>query len=385
MSDRINRHPTKFVLLFENLRSVHLHKDVGQVPYQLHRHFGFDAEIACFRNERDFTYINQELKGLKLAFFRFSRYWYLLCKASSIDVLMLFHISTKTIYQSLLFKVLNPGGCLYVKADLANDRIVYPTWKAKNPLTVLKRKFLYHSFLKNVDFISFETKRSFEGAAEVPADKKLLVPNGFDPDLVSHFGIIRNNFEEKENVVLLVARHGDYAKNSEFMFDVLLTLGRLESWKCVFIGPMTVEFRQRKDAFLAAHPKFMDCLVFTGAVDDKRQLFEYYNRSKILCVTSRSESWGMVCVEALCFGNALMMTNVNSSADLTAEGLAGAVIGQGDYTAYAHTLRTMMSDSTTLRRYHDNALRHFGEHFVWKNVLSDLAGRIQERQLHEKH
>jgi glycosyltransferase involved in cell wall biosynthesis len=249
---------------------------------------------------------------------------------------------------------------------------------------VLKRKLLFQLFLKYVDFISFETKRSFEGASEVPADKKLLIPNGFDPDLIRHFGISRNGFEEKENAILLVARHGDHAKNSEFMFDVLLALGRLDSWKCYFIGPMTDGFRQRKDTFLTAHPQFRVSLVFTGPVGDKHQLFEYYNRSKILCVTSRSESWGMVCVEALCFGNALLMTEVNSSSDLTAEGKVGIVINQGDSTAYADALRLLMSDSSKLNNYHDNAIRHFNEHFVWKDILHDLAGRIQERQRHEK-
>lgn len=384
MTEVNNESPVKFVLLFENLNSIHLHKDVGQVPFQLHRHFGFDAEIACFKNEQNYAYINEEFKGLKLSFFRFSRYWYLLRNGCSVDVLMLFHISTKTIYQGLLYKALNPQGYLYVKADLASDRIVYPTWRTKKPLTVLKRKFLFHLFLKKVDIISFETKRSYDGAVDIPADKRMLVPNGFDPDLISHFGINRHSFEEKENAILLVARHGDHAKNSEFMFDVLLALGRLDSWKIYFIGSMTDEFRQRKDAFLADHSQFRDCLVFTGQVDDKQQLFEYYNRSKILCVTSRSESWGMVCVEALCFGNALLMTNVNSSTDLTSEGMVGAVISQGDYIAYSRALRTMMTDSSALRRYHDNALQHFSEHFVWKDILLDLASRIKERQKHEK-
>lgn len=369
----------RFVLLFEHLLNVHLHKDVGQVPFQLHRHYGFEAEIATFKNEQSYSYINAELKGLKLTFFRFSRYWFLLRNAHRIDALMLFHISTKTIYRGLLYKALNPRGCLYVKADLASDRIVYPTWKAKNPMTVMKRKLLYRWFLDKADIISFETQRSFEGASEVPASMKMLVPNGFDPDLLDFFGLYRKGFAEKEDAILLVARHGDQAKNSEFMLDVLAAIGQLGSWKVYFVGPMTDNFLRRKDTFLATHPQFRQNVFFTGAVDDKRQLFEYYNRSKILCLTSRSESWGMVCVEALCFGNALVMTNVNSSADLTGDGVAGVTIEQGDCAGYAQALSDLMTNDGRLRTFHDNALQHFKTCFIWKNILQHLAEQISRR------
>ena len=372
-------HSTRFVLLFEGLRSIHLHKDVGQIPYQLYRHFGFDAEIASFENEKNYSYINDELKGLKLTFFRCSRYWFLLRNAVRIDALMLFHISTKTIYRGLLYKALNPCGFLYVKADLASDRIVYPAWKAKNPLTVMKRKMLYRWFLEKVDLISFETRRSFEGAGDIPSSKKMLMPNGFDPDLLDQFGIIRKGYSEKEDVILLVARHGDHAKNSEFMLDVLSELGNLGGWKVYFIGPMTEAFTKLKEAFLADYPQFSDCVVFTGAIDNKRELFEYYNRSKILCLTSRLESWGMVCVEALCFGNTLVMTNVNSSADLLGNGVAGVTINQGDCTGYAKALRDLMTSDKLLHTYHDNALQHFRTRFIWKNILQTLAGKISRR------
>jgi glycosyltransferase involved in cell wall biosynthesis len=369
-----------FVLMFEGLHSFHLHKDVGQIPFQLYKHYGFDSEIACFKNEKNYAYINAELKGLKLSFFRFSRYLYILLNAHRIDVLMLFHISTKTIYRGLLYKLLNPAGYLYVKADLASDRVIYSSWEAKNPITVLKRKILYQLFLSRVNLISFETKRSFEGASDIPLNKKSLLPNGFDPDLLDYFGIRPKEFHEKDNVILLVGRHGDHAKNSEFMLDVLAQMGDLAGWTVYFIGPMTNEFIIRKDAFLDSNPQFKDKVIFTGPVNDKRQLFEYYNRSKILCLTSRSESWGLVCVEGLCFGNTLIMTNVNSADDLTDNGKAGFKIEQGDITGYTAALKLLMTNTAELLKYHKYALYHFNNSYIWKNILVELAGKITRRK-----
>ena len=369
----------RFLLLFEGLRSVHLHKDVGQVPYQLYRNFGFDAAIATFRNESCYAYIDDDLSGLKLIFIRFSLYWFLLRNARGIDALMLFHISSRTIYRAVLYKMLNPNGCLYVKADLASDRIVYPTWGSKNPLTVLKRKLLYGWFLEKADIVSFETLRSYEGAGEIPDDKKMLVPNGFDPDFPTDLGIRNKDFSEKENLILLVGRHGDPAKNSEFMLEVLSRLGDPRGWRICFIGSLTEDFQRKKEQFLRNNPQFSGYVTFTGNIEDKRELFEYYNRSKILCLTSRSESWGMVCVEALCFGNTLVMTRVNSSDDLTGNGMAGMVIEQGNHAAFAEALRTLMNDDQILAQYHRNACRHFNERFIWKNILQPLAAQITRR------
>ncbi len=39
--------PIRFTPLFRNPCSMHLHKDVGQTPYQLQKHRGFQSEVLC--------------------------------------------------------------------------------------------------------------------------------------------------------------------------------------------------------------------------------------------------------------------------------------------------------------------------------------------------
>jgi hypothetical protein len=89
---------TRFVLIFESLQNVHLHKDVGQIPHQLQKNFGYQAEIVCHKNEDQYFYLNGELKGLNLQFFKSGPIAYLLKNARKIDILMLFHVKTESIY-----------------------------------------------------------------------------------------------------------------------------------------------------------------------------------------------------------------------------------------------------------------------------------------------
>lgn len=376
------RHKKRFVLIFDSLQNVHLFKDVGQVPLQMGLHFDYEPMIVCQRNLDTFPCSGGFVSSLAIDSHNGHPYYWLYQNSVNIDVLMLFHISTSTIYRGLLYKLRNPDGCLYVKADASHDKIAYTQWNHKNPFTVLKRKVLFRIFLKIVDIVSFETIRSFIGATKILQKRKLLLPNGFDPEIITHLGIKQKNFSEKENMILLVGRHGDPAKNSEFMLDVLELLEELGAWQVYFIGPTTLEFDRRRKKFENEYPELAAKVSFVGAVNDKKILFEYYNSAKIFCLTSRTESWGMVCVEALAFANVLLMTEVISAADLTAGGKAGIVVAQGDKKSYASSLKRLMNEPEFLLRLHQQAAEHFNQHFIWKHILDSLNSKINEKTSH---
>jgi glycosyltransferase involved in cell wall biosynthesis len=366
----------RFVLLFDDLQSIHLFKDVGQIPFQMFRHFGYDAEIFCRRSDEQYLYIGDILSGLKITFYDGDPYRCLLRHASTIDVLMLFHISTRTIYRGLLYKFLNPQGCLYVKADMSGDSIRYAQWGERNFLTQLKRSFLFDRLVQAVDIVSFETEATFRGVLTIPPEKKLLLPNGFDPGFSDWYGIRHKTFAEKENIILLVGRQGDYIKNFELMFDVLQDTGDIGDWQVWFVGCMTNEFKARRDAFLQRNPHLSDRVVFTGQIDDKRELFELYNRARILCLTSRWESWGMVCIEAMSFGCFPVMTAVTSAADITDNGKCGIIVESSEPQVWIARLREILFDADSMKRFSDASQQHFKK-FDWKNILYDLDQKIR--------
>jgi glycosyltransferase involved in cell wall biosynthesis len=227
-----------------------------------------------------------------------------------------------------------------------------------------------------VDIVSFETELAYRGVKNVDADRKLLIPNGFDSELPQWYGVERRTFETKENIVLLVGRHGDYAKNSELMLDALENMDHLEGWQVWFVGQMNDAFERRREAFLRQRPELSKQVVFTGQIDDKKELFELYSRSKLLCLTSRWESWGMVCVEAMAFGCVPVMTAVSSAVDITNYGKCGIIIESSDPQYWSNRLREIFSDMSSIKKLSDATREHF-QRFEWKKILSHLDKKIK--------
>lgn len=366
----------RFVLLFDDLQSVHLFKDVGQVPYQMYKHFGYDAEIVCRRSKEDFLYIDDVLHGLKITVIEESPYRYLLRHARDIDVLMLFHISTRSSYRGILYKFLNPKGCLYIKADLTGSQVDFGQWVDQDVFTHLKRLLLRKRLIKAVDVVSFETRAAFAGADVVPAGKRLLLHNGFDPDFIEAYGVRRRSFLEKENIILLVGRHGDPNKNTELMLDALEIMGDIGNWAVWFVGPMTPEFKQRKDVFMLDNPHLREKVVFTGPINDKQELFELYSRAKVLCFTSRRESWGMVCVEAMAFGCVPVMTPVSSALDITQSDQTGFVVNSYEPHVWASSLKQICGNPEKLSSLSEACQRQIMIHWAWGVLLQPLASRF---------
>ncbi len=344
-----NSRKKRFVLLFDDLQSVHLFKDVGQVPFQMYKHFGYAAEIVCRRGREDFSQIDSVLQGLKITIIDESPYRYLARQARDIDVLMLMHISTRSAYRGILYKFLNPQGCLYIKADQTGSQVDFGTWVDQDVVTHLKRVLLRKKLIKSVDLVSFETQAAFSGADAVPAAKRVLLPNGFDPEFIDQYGVRRRDFKEKENLILLVARHGDQVKNTELMLDALAIMGDIADWQVQFVGPMTPEFEQRKNLFLHNNPRLTGKVTFTGQIDDKRELFELYSRAKILSLTSLRESWGMVCVEAMAFGCVPVMSPVSSALDITQNNQTGFIIDSYDPQTWAVQLHDICRDQGKIK------------------------------------
>ncbi|MBJ6725950.1 glycosyltransferase family 4 protein [Geomesophilobacter sediminis] len=368
----------RFVVIFEPLQSVHLHKDVGQVPYQLFKHYGYRSEIVCRKNETHYQYLDRDLKGLTLTFLKSSPLRYLLGEAKDIDVLMLFHITTKTIYAGILYKLLNPRGTLYVKYDLSDDEILYATWGHRNFFTQLKRNFLFSRLLRYLDLFSAESRGVYRKITKIPPQKKLHIPNGFDPDLPVRYGVVPKPFGAKENVILLVGRHGSREKNSELVLGALELIRDIGDWEVHFVGPMTEEFVATKEDFLERHPWYRGKVHFPGSISDKKVLFEYYNRAKIFCLPSRWESWGLVCVEALSFGNVLVMSQgIVSAPDLTDDGRVGFMVEGEDAASWAKMITSLMANQDLLAERSRTAARHFQENFEWKKVLEVLNDRIE--------
>lgn len=376
-------------LSFLYMEREHVGKDVTCVPQYLGRMLGADVEIVSLTSatNRDFP---AELDGIRYRFL-FRRgdrrngwykyaffWWYLIRNAKRIDILMRFHYSVPTMIETILYKMCNPRGKVYIKCD--TDHHIISKFPPPEKITDRWKLRLYERGIACIDVISCETENAYEAmsASSSPyfalGDKLVYVPNGFDERLLERLELAPRSAERKENLIVTVGRLGTEEKNTEMLLDALgrIDLRRGGGWKCCLIGSSEPSFRAAIDRFYELHPDKREAVVFTGPIYDKRALWDYYDRSKVFVLTSRWESYGLVLNEAKRFGCYLVSTDVGAARDLIG-GRYGEYVPQEDAAALAEVLQRIIDGerNTDVYRGWD------ASEIYWESVLRPVAERLK--------
>lgn len=327
-------------LFQKGLGSALLFKDVGAIPYYMAKIYDWDCALM---------YVDQDFSVNVPAYEKYvtlvpikaqgGRGWrliklgiYIMTKCRGYDVLNLYHDTLSSMMLSVCFKLVNPCGRVYIKLDL---NLV----DAKNLMTrpqkfyaVLKKGIKRLASKLAVDLYTVETKQVETVVEKYPQYKKKLhlLPNGF-----STFGSDWQDviFSEKENIILSVGRLGLYEKNNEMLIDAIAQINpdQLRDWKVYLVGPIVNErFRHHVNSVVEENPYLKDILVFTGNIENKEDLFRLYARSKIFCMTSRVESFGLTLLEAMYFGNYVISSAHPAAIDLTKNGELGELFDMDD-------------------------------------------------------
>ena len=85
-------------------------------------------------------------------------------------------------------------------------------------------------------------------------------------------------------------------------------------------------------------PYLADKIILTGNIMDRNQLYSYYQRAKIICMTSRTEGAGIARLEAMYFGAYPVITRYSSFADDTTNYEKCGTIVSSDANALAEAL-----------------------------------------------
>jgi glycosyltransferase involved in cell wall biosynthesis len=369
----------RFFTIFPLSCNVHLAKDVGMIPFILYRDYGYDSTLVTFRNESTYPSLNNEVKGLKVDYIKKDKNYkfgkpsikiirYIWKNSSQIDILNLYHNTKETLLYGLLYKLRNPSGILYIKLDINIELF-------KRGMTFLKERGYSFFFDKILTIASFELDSSGDYLlSEYPVlgNKLFKLPNGIDDVFIKEKGIDRYSFSQKENLIITVGRIGTPEKNHELLLDSL-TKFDLKEWSVVFIGPIDITFQQKINDFYLKNPPLTNKIHFTGQISDREELYKWYNRAKVFCLTSRWESFGIVLVEALYFGNYIITTDISSAKAITNNEKIGSII------MHEHDLIKELTDiineEKNIEFYYNDILNYSGK-FIWKNIVEKLHYRL---------
>lgn len=376
----------KNLVLFFTIRefqNVLLYKDVGLVPFYLGEEYNLNVKIL-YSNEKIINVV-KNFRNIMLEniipfkciefikkcdkykiFENLNFYKYLIKNAKKIDYLMFFHLNYDKLFLILLYKFLNKNGKVYLKADMDFQRA-----KKLVKYTSLKKP-KYNLILRKVDLFSCEQKETFDLLKQKRIcgvflkNKVVYIPNGFDEYYLKQNNICVKNFREKENVIITVGRIGTRQKNNEMLLEALSEID-LKDWKIYFIGEYTEEFEKKYNDFINKRNKTK--IVLLGNIENKKILYDYYNKAKVFVLTSRFEGFAIVYPEALRFGNYIITTNVGGAKDITNNGEIGSIIEPGNMFQLKNKLLEVINDEIDLEKKYEESLNLSKEKFLWNKII----------------
>ena len=377
-----------FVTVFTETENFHLVKDVGQLPYFMYKTEGYDATLISYQNNVEYPFIDQEVNGLKLNFipnkgrflyFELGVLYYLFNHSKSIDVLNLFHFKKDHILYLLIYKLVNPKGKAYIKLDMDilffknYNAFLFSNYRIKNFIL----KALTSWIFKLTDLFSVETDQAKDYLLNIYPElqnKLICIPNGVD-NLYLDKEIPIKAFQEKENIILTVGRIGTEQKNTELLLDAL-KITDLKDWKVYILGPIEESFKKYIADFYKEYPQLENKVIFTGNITDRKELFDWYNRSKIFCLSSRYEGFPIAFPEALYFGNYLISSPVSSAEHITSSGKYGTV-ARADAHEFSKAIQNSIEPGFLSSQRYEEIRRFSKDNFTWPGIVKKLADQIK--------
>lgn len=376
----------RFYTLYQTKDGIDLLKDQGMVPYYMGK-LGYESHFISFIKPDPQDIFQKEVPELILdtledngklpkyppllmAYKDVFRFIYQ--NRKQIDIFNPYYIKHSILY-GMFYKLVRSKGLLYVKLDM--DPIQCER-ELKQPFNFI-RKFVYGCYLKYiVDKITVESttgEKFLQKHYNIDGSKLLYIPNGIDDRYLAHVPV--EPFDKKENIILTVGRIGTFQKNTEMLLAACKRICWRDDWKLYVVGPCTEEFKEKIVEFYR-ETNLQDRVVFIGSIYDKRELSRLYNRAKIFCLTSRYESFGIVCVEAQSYGEYFISTPIVTANDFIPNEKVGKIVNTADELAMQ--VNTLMDNPHLMEEAYPEILRH-AQQYRWSTICEKLNRFLQER------
>ncbi len=367
-----------FVTLHLQTENIHLIKDVGMIPYLLHRDYGFNSRIATWECG-SYPGLDDEVPGLSIDFVKksilgrvYDGMHYLKYEASSIDVLNIYHLNLASFFYERVYRKYNPMGKIYLKLDMNNKGFT-------DLFRYDPRGFIKRATIKNADIVSVENKTMYEALAKRFGDKIAYIPNGYymeeEASEGQENGIKEANEApmEKEQLILTVGNLGTPEKATDVLLEAFALSADRHDLSLCLIGPVEPSFEAEKESFFKKHPSLKERVTFTGAISDRKELTKYYKRARFFALPSKSESFGFVLLEAALNGCFLIASDGCSAAfDVTNKEKYGMIVKDCNAEALAEAFCKLNLSSPDNAQLRAEEMRYIREKYSWKVIISKL-------------
>lgn len=213
---------------------------------------------------------------------------------------------------------------------------------------IRKEKFLYRRLFAVSDKLVFLSKASVEIVKQYDTT---LLPQKLTAIGNPNAPLSKQILREKENLIICVARLSEVPKNIRDFIDVWESLcKRNPTWRAEIIGDgPDRDFLERY-----AERTNVENLKFIGEV---KNVTDYYQRAKFVCMTSIYEGWGMVLTEGMSYGCVpCVYGSYGAAFDIVDDGVNGIISTPFRPKEMADRIQTLINDGSRLAQMSSSAI-----------------------------
>lgn len=356
---------------YRHWSSVELMKDKGLVGYFMSRVTGARHVMLFCDEDIEYSY-NDLLVGQELVYSNKEQnlsdqyYEYLMKNYKDMDMLILQGMYGETISFLELYRKLRPDGKVFCGLDMNSTWLDNINWSSSSV-----RRFASQCDVIATSSVFIRDKLNSRKDVNFPC---YYLPNAFS----NLFGLnIKACANEKENIILTVARIGSSTKNNlELLAGFAVVADRMPDWTLKLVGPIEKDFLLVIEKFFEKFPKLVNRIIFTGAIYDKQKLYDEYAKAKCFVLTSLSEGGTPnVYSEALNHGCKFIVSSIDSAEEMICYGELGYTYKTGNVKELAQCL-LKINDTSSVEDFeiHIEKSKEYARNcFDWDNNIKKLA------------
>lgn len=189
-----------------------------------------------------------------------------------------------------------------------------------------------------------------------------IIPNGFHPEKF-------NPEKEKEKIILMAGRLLKF-KGYQYVLKAVKNMD-LKGYKVIIAGDgtykpylkeITKEIEPGKVKFLGwVHPDILQRL---------------YEKASIFVLASECESFGLVLLEAMSAGCAVVTTNIETCSEIVDD--AGIVVPLHDVEAIKNALSTLIDNKNLMYHLKEKGVKRVKNHYHWRDIAKQYDSILSE-------
>lgn len=243
-------------------------------------------------------------------------------------------------------------------------------WKARHPIFIFADKIL-SKITNRIIACSNSVKEFTVKQEKIPTDKFITIHNCIDIDKFSitatkeqlreHYG-----FGKDEKIVIIVGSLRELKGHKYLLEAFKMVRKKISNVKLLIVGSGPLEGKLRNQSQLL---NCEDSIVFMGLRRDIPQLLKM---SDLFVLPSIEEGFGIVLLEAMVSGLAVIATKIDGIPEVVVNGITGILVSSEDSKILEHNIITLLQDTKLRTEYANNGREHVLRYFTPKSYIDKL-------------